>query len=308
MSTDDKVPCVSAGGGNIMAVLVGVNLESNGKVVYYDPDRLSLRLGDEVIVPTAKGLEFGEVVAPPYSVPDDCIPQELKKVIRRATDRDRQQRERNQFRRDRAFRKCQELISKHGLTMKLIDVEFVFDGSSITFYFTAEGRVDFRALVRDLASALKTRIELRQIGVRDEAKMIGGIGPCGRTLCCALFLDEFHPISIRMAKEQHLPLNPAKISGVCGRLMCCLRYEQDAYRRFQFWVPGIGEKVMTDRGEAKVTGHDVMEERVTLELEGGEKLTVSADYFGPMPQEVEIDVDEVEDEIVEDSDEDLAEG
>jgi len=290
-----------------MAMVVGVSLESTGRVVYYDPDRLSLRMGDEVIVPTPKGIEFGVVVAPPYQVPDECMSRELQKVIRRATDRDRQQRERNKFRRDRAFRKCKELIAKHQLAMKLIDVEFVFDGSSITFYFTSEGRVDFRALVRDLASALKTRIELRQIGVRDEAKMIGGLGPCGRTLCCALFLDEFHPISIRMAKEQHLPLNPAKISGVCGRLMCCLRYEQDSYRRFQLWVPAIGEKVETERGEARVIGHDVLEEKVTLELEDGEKFTLPAEYFGPMPQEVEIEAEEGEDEIVEDTDEELAE-
>jgi cell fate regulator YaaT (PSP1 superfamily) len=183
--------------------------------------------------------------------------------------------------------------------MKLIDIEYVFDGSSITFYFTSEGRVDFRSLVRDLASALKTRIELRQIGVRDEAKMIGGLGPCGRTLCCAAFLDDFHPISIRMAKEQHLPLNPAKISGVCGRLMCCLRYEQEAYRRFLKWVP--------EEGEAKVIAHDVLEEEVVLEMEDGEKMTVTADFFGPRPSDEEIEEEEPEDEIVEDTDEELSE-
>ena len=268
-----------------MAVVVGVNFKSGGKVAYFDPDRLSLRTGDEVIVPTSKGVEFGVVVAPPREIPDSSMPEDLRKVVRRATDRDRQQKDRNEIRRDRAFRKCQELIAKHQLPMKLIDIDYIFDGSSITFYFTAEGRVDFRALVRDLASALKTRIELRQIGVRDEAKMIGGLGPCGRTLCCALFLDEFHPISIRMAKEQHLPLNPAKISGVCGRLMCCLRYEQDAYRRFLHWVPAVGESVETERGVAKVIAHDVMNESVTLELEEGERFTLPASHFGPEPTE-----------------------
>jgi len=290
-----------------MTIVVGVSLRKCGKVIYYEPDRLSLRSGDEVIVPTSKGVEFGVVVTPPREIPDCSVPEELKKVVRRATDRDRQQKNRNEIRRDRAFRRCQELIVRHELPMKLIDIDYVFDGSSITFYFTAEGRVDFRALVRDLASTLKTRIELRQIGVRDEAKMIGGLGPCGRTLCCALFLDEFYPISIRMAKEQRLPLNPAKISGVCGRLMCCLRYEQDAYRRFLLWVPGIGEKVDTERGEARVIAHDILEEKVTLELEDGEKFTVPADYFGPEPEEVEIETEEAEDEIVEDADIELTE-
>ena len=290
-----------------MTVIVGVGFKKGGKVVYYDPDRLSLRSGDEVIVPTSKGVEFGTVISPPCEIPDTSVPEDLKKVVRRATDRDRQQRERNEARRDRAYRKCQELIVKHELPMKLIDIDYIFDGSSITFYFTAEGRVDFRALVRDLASALKTRIELRQIGVRDEAKMIGGLGPCGRTLCCALFLNEFHPISIRMAKEQHLPLNPAKISGVCGRLMCCLRYEQDVYRRFLHRVPAVGEVIDTERGEARVIGHEVLDERVVLELEDGDRYTLAADYFGPEPEELEIEEEEAEDEVVEDQDEELSE-
>ncbi|MBN2026842.1 MAG: stage 0 sporulation family protein [Actinobacteria bacterium] len=290
-----------------MAVIVGVSVKKGCKIAYFDPDRLSLRIGDEVIVPTSKGVEFGVVTSPPREIPETSVFEDLKKVVRRATDRDRQQKERNEIRRDRAFRKCQELIVKHQLPMKLIDIDYAFDGSSITFFFTAEGRVDFRALVRDLASALKTRIELRQIGVRDEAKMIGGLGPCGRTLCCALFLDEFHPISIRMAKEQHLPLNPAKISGVCGRLMCCLRYEQDSYRRFMLWVPAVGERVVTERGEARVVLHDVMSESVILELESGEKFALPAAYFGPEPEEVEIEIEEADDEIVEDSDIELGE-
>ncbi len=290
-----------------MAVVVGVSMKQGSKVAYFDPDRLTLRVGDEVIVPTSKGVEFGVVTSPPREIPDAGVAEDLKKVVRRATDRDRQQKERNEIRRDRAFRKCQELIVKHRLPMKLIDIDYAFDGSSVTFFFTAEGRVDFRALVRDMASALKTRIELRQIGVRDEAKMIGGLGPCGRPLCCALFLDEFHPISIRMAKEQHLPLNPAKISGVCGRLMCCLRYEQDSYRRFMLWVPAVGDKVVTERGEARVLLHDVMGESVTLELESGEKFTLPAAYFGPEPAQVEIEIEEAEDEIVEDADVGLSE-
>ncbi len=291
-----------------MALVVGVSLRRGSKVGYFDPDRLSLRTGDEVIIPTPKGVEFGVVTSPPLEIPDGGIQEELRKVLRRATDRDRQQRERNEIRRERAFRKCQELISKHRLPMKLIDIDYVFDGSSITFYFTAEGRVDFRALVRDLASALKTRIELRQIGVRDEAKMIGGLGPCGRPLCCALFLDEFYPISIRMAKEQHLPLNPAKISGVCGRLMCCLRYEQESYRRFMIWVPSVGERVETERGPARVVAHDMMGEKITLELDDGERFTLPASYFGPEPADAEIEIEESEDEIVEDSDMELGEG
>ncbi|MBC7253531.1 MAG: stage 0 sporulation family protein [Actinobacteria bacterium] len=291
-----------------MATVVGVVFRKDGKVHYYDPDRLSLRVGDEVMVPTPKGPEFAVVVVPPREIPDPGNSRQLRKVIRRATDRDRQQKERNEFRRDRAWRKCLELIAKHQLPMKLVDMDYAFDGSSITFYFTAEGRVDFRALVRDLASTLKTRIELRQIGVRDEAKMIGGLGPCGRPLCCATFLTSFHPISIRMAKEQHLPLNPAKISGICGRLMCCLHYEQDAYRRFLRWVPAVGEEVETERGKARVAAHDVLHERVVLELEDGEKFTVPATYFGPPPQEVEPEEEEVEDEIVEDTDEELSPG
>ncbi len=285
-----------------MALVVGVSMKKGCKVGYFDPDRLLLRTGDEVIVPTPRGVEFGVVNSPPMEIPDACTSKEMKKVVRRATDRDRQQRERNEIRRDRAFRKCQELIVRHQLPMKLIDIDYVFDGSSITFYFTSEGRVDFRALVRDLASALKTRIELRQIGVRDEAKMIGGLGPCGRPLCCSLFLDEFYPISIRMAKEQHLPLNPAKISGVCGRLMCCLRYEQESYRRFTLWVPSVGDTVQIEQGTARVVAHDMMGEKVDLETEDGEKITLPASYFGPEPAEVEIAVEEAEDEIVEDAD------
>ncbi|MBC7231093.1 MAG: stage 0 sporulation family protein [Actinobacteria bacterium] len=291
-----------------MAMVVGVSVRKGAKPSYFDPDRLSLRVGDEVIVPAAKGVELGRVVAPPIEIPDEAVRGELKKVIRRATDRDRQQAQRNQIRRERALRKCQELIVKHQLAMKLIDIDYAFDGSSITFYFTADGRVDFRNLVRDLASALKTRIELRQIGVRDEARMVGGLGPCGLTLCCASFLEEFHPISIRMAKEQHLPLNPAKISGVCGRLMCCLRYEQDCYRRFLHWVPDIGEKVETERGEGTVIAHDVMHERVTVELESGEKVVLPASWFGPEPGEAEEEPEEGEDEMVEDVDLELEEG
>ncbi len=290
-----------------MALVVAVSIKKGSKAGYFDPDRLSLRTGDEVIIPTPRGVEFGTVTSPPREIPDGGAQSELKKVVRRATDRDRQQKERNEIRRERAFRKCQELIARHQLPMKLIDIDYAFDGSSITFYFTAEGRVDFRALVRDLASALKTRIELRQIGVRDEAKMIGGLGPCGRPLCCALFLDEFYPISIRMAKEQHLPLNPAKISGVCGRLMCCLRYEQDSYRRFTQWVPPLGERVETERGPAKVIAHDMMSERVTLELEDGERFTLPASHFGPEPARAEAAIEEAEGRMVEDADLELDE-
>ncbi|MDI6821870.1 MAG: stage 0 sporulation family protein [Actinomycetota bacterium] len=220
-----------------MPRVVGVVFREAGKVYYFNPRRLDLKVGDNVIVKTSRGLEFGEVVMLPQDIPEDELTAPLKKVIRKATQEDRTQVEKNRAKEKEAFETCEEKIKEHGLPMKLVDVEYVFDKSRIVFYFTAEERVDFRALVKDLASIFRTRIELRQIGVRDEAKMIGGIGPCGRRLCCTLFLSDFEPVSIRMAKEQDLPLNPLKISGICGRLMCCLKYEYEWYKEFKSKAP-----------------------------------------------------------------------
>jgi cell fate regulator YaaT (PSP1 superfamily) len=278
-----------------MVEIIGVRFRRGGKIYFYDPDRLSLAEGDEVIVPTARGVEFGVVVRAAHEMCESCLPADLKKVIRRATDRDKSQMERNQSRRETARQKCVELIRKHNLQMKLVDVDYVFDGNSITFYFTSDGRVDFRELVKDLASALKTRIEMRQVGVRDEAKAIGGLGPCGRPRCCAMFLDEFEPVSIRMAKEQNLPLNPSKISGICGRLMCCLRYEQEAYRDFLRRVPKVGAQVETEKGAGKVTGYDVPNMRVWVEMASGDKLCLDPEDFG---EEYKQPVSEGEDEKV----------
>ncbi len=290
-----------------MVTVVGISLKEGGKVAYYDTDRLSLRLGDEVIVPTEKGMQFGRVVEAPRDLPDERRPDGLKKVVRRATDRDRQQHERNRARRDEAFRRCQELIAKHGLSMKLVEVDYAFDGSSIVFYFTSEGRVDFRELVRDLASALRTRIELRQIGVRDEARIIGGVGPCGRVLCCNLFLRQFDPVSIRMAKEQGLPLNPNKISGSCGRLMCCLRYENDAYRRFNRRAPALGSEINLDGESYRVVALDALHEKVILQSELGDRVRVGLQELGLTAEEDLPDEEEVLDEGEEISEPELQE-
>ncbi len=266
-----------------MITIVGVSLKQGSKVFYYDTDRLSLRVGDEVIVPTEKGIDYGRVVEPARELPDDKTPKGVKRVVRRATDRDRQQYERNKSRREEAYRRCVESIERHRLPMKLVDLDYVFDGNSITFYFTAEGRVDFRDLVKELASSLRTRIELRQIGVRDEAKIVGGLGPCGRVLCCKSFLTQFDPVSIRMAKEQGLPLNPTKISGVCGRLMCCLRYENEVYRCFNRSTPNLGSEVNVDGETYRVVGLDAIGEKVIVQSETGERIALEASFFGTKP-------------------------
>ncbi|MDH7479265.1 MAG: stage 0 sporulation family protein [Syntrophomonadaceae bacterium] len=212
-----------------MQRVVGVRFKPAGKIYYFDPGSLELRFSDRVIVETARGIEYGEVVVGPKQVPEASLVQPLKTVIRRGTPEDELRVQENRRKEKEAFRICKEKIQEHGLPMKLIDVEYTFDNSKIIFYFTAEGRVDFRDLVKNLAAIFRTRIELRQIGVRDEAKMIGGIGSCGRVLCCRSFLGDFEPVSIRMAKDQNLSLNPIKISGICGRLMCCLKYESETY-------------------------------------------------------------------------------
>lgn len=210
-----------------MPSVVGVRFKRAGKVYYFDPAGIALVKGDNVVVETARGLEYGSVVSNPKEIPEDSIVAPLKAVVRKSTAEDDRQLAEMQRKETEAFTVALERISAHGLDMKLVDVEYTFDMSKVIFYFTAEGRVDFRELVKDLASIFRTRIELRQIGVRDEAKMLGGLGTCGRALCCATFLGDFAPVSIKMAKEQNLSLNPTKISGLCGRLMCCLRYESE---------------------------------------------------------------------------------
>ncbi|ADI00856.1 MAG TPA: stage 0 sporulation family protein [Syntrophothermus lipocalidus] len=212
-----------------MPVVVGVRFKPAGKIYYFNGEDVELKVGDKVIVETARGIEFGEVVIGRREVDEGRLVLPLKNVIRKATEQDMRQAEENRKREVEAYAICEAKIKEHGLPMNLIDVEYTFDRGKIIFYFTAEGRVDFRELVRDLASVFRTRIELRQIGVRDEAKMLGGIGTCGRVLCCATFLGDFEPVSIRMAKDQNLSLNPTKISGICGRLMCCLKFESETY-------------------------------------------------------------------------------
>ncbi len=214
-----------------MPRVVGVRFKQAGKIYYFDPGDLPLAPGNQVVVETVRGIEFGQVMVGPKEIRDEEVTQPLKKVLRQATPEDLTQVEENRQRERRAFVTFQEKVAAHALEMKLVDVEYTFDRSKVVFYFTADGRVDFRELVKDLASVFRTRIELRQIQVRDEAKMLGGLGPCGRSLCCATFLGDFEPVSIKMAKEQNLSLNPTKISGICGRLMCCLRFESEAYRR-----------------------------------------------------------------------------
>lgn len=264
-----------------MPKTVGVSFRTGGKVYLYDPEGLPLVPGDEVVVPAARGVGFGRVVTPIREVPEGDLDEPLKKVMRRASDRDKARQKENMQKKEEAYRTARRLIQKHELPMKLVDVDYVFDGSSIVFYFTAEGRVDFRELVKDLASTLKARIELRQVGVRDEAKMVGGLGPCGRDLCCSLFLSDFNPVSIKMAKEQDLPLNPSKISGICGRLMCCLKYEVAAYEEFNKKAPAVGSEIDTEHGVARVVGYHVPKNMVVVEVEGGRREDVSLDDIKP---------------------------
>lgn len=231
-----------------MVKVIGVRFRVAGKIYFFSPGKLEIRQGDNVIVETARGVEFGRVVSGPKEVPDDEVIQPLKSVIRIATEQDHKTEEKNREKEKEAFKICQEKIKKHNLEMKLIDAEYTFDNNKVLFYFTADGRIDFRELVKDLASVFKTRIELRQVGVRDETKILGGIGICGRPLCCHSYLSEFIPVSIKMAKEQNLSLNPTKISGVCGRLMCCLKNEEETYEVLNSKLPGIGDTVTTADG------------------------------------------------------------
>jgi len=252
----------------LSCLVVGVRFKSAGKVYYFDPGDLFLAAGDGVIVETARGVEFGTVVAGPRNVADEeVVGGALKKVLRRAGNEDLALLRANQEKEARAYEICMEKITTHGLPMKLVDVEQAFDGNKIIFYFTADGRIDFRELVKDLAAVFRTRIELRQIGVRDEAKMMGGLGCCGRELCCATWLSDFSSVSIRMAKEQNLSLNPTKISGICGRLMCCLKYENDAYEQARECFPESGRRVGTPDGPGRVTGINIFKQTVNVELQ-----------------------------------------
>ena len=248
-----------------MTKVIGVRFRTAGKIYYFDPTRFEIKKGDHVIVETARGVEYGTVVGGIREVDDSKVVQPLKPVLRIATERDNEQEAANKGKEKEAFRICQEKIRKHGLDMKLIDAEYTFDNNKVLFYFTADGRIDFRELVKDLASVFKTRIELRQIGVRDETKILGGIGICGRRLCCHTHLSEFVPVSIKMAKEQNLSLNPTKISGVCGRLMCCLKHEEETYEDLNRRRPNIGDYVTTDDGlKGEVSSVNVLRQQVKV--------------------------------------------
>lgn len=249
-----------------MAEVIGVRFKEVGKVYYFDPDGQTLKKGDRVIVETVRGIECGEVAMDNREIDDEEIIKPLKKLIRIATESDLEKVKENKIKEKNAFGICQQKIANHGLEMKLVDVEYTFDGGKVLFYFTADGRVDFRELVKDLAGVFKTRIELRQIGVRDESKMLGGLGICGRPFCCSSFLGEFQPVSIKMAKEQGLSLNPTKISGACGRLMCCLKYEQNAYEYLLKITPKPGAIVETAEGAGTVVDFSLLTGRLKVQL------------------------------------------
>ena len=250
-----------------MAEVIGVRFKEVGKVYYFDPDKKKLKLYDTVIVETSRGVECGKVAIANKEVPDEEIVHPLKKLVRIATKEDLKRLEDNARKEKEALKICEQKIAEHGLEMKLVDVEYTFDNSKILFYFTADGRVDFRALVKDLASVFRTRIELRQIGVRDESKMLGGLGVCGRPFCCSSFLGEFHPVSIKMAKEQGLSLSPTKISGTCGRLMCCLKYEQEAYTDLLKHTPKVGAIVKTPYGRGLVVEVNLLARTLKVKMD-----------------------------------------
>jgi cell fate regulator YaaT (PSP1 superfamily) len=246
--------------------VVGVRFKKAGKIYYFDPGDLQIPKDEFVIVETARGVEFGKVVIARKQVDENDVVLPLKKVLRIADPKDRLIVEENKSAAKEAYEVCSQKVSDHKLDMKLVDVEYTFDRNKVIFYFTADGRVDFRELVKDLAAIFRTRIELRQIGVRDEAKMLGGIGPCGRMLCCSTYLGDFEPVSIKMAKDQNLSLNPTKISGLCGRLMCCLKYENDEYETAKEQLPDLGEMITTPNGKGKVVGLNILERVLQVEL------------------------------------------
>jgi len=246
--------------------VVGVRFKKAGKIYYFDPGELDIQKDDFVIVETVRGVEFGKVVVAKKQVGENDVVLPLKKVVRIADQKDRIIVEENKAAAKEAYEVCGQKVNEHQLDMKLVDVEYTFDRNKVIFYFTADGRVDFRELVKDLAAIFRTRIELRQIGVRDEAKMLGGVGPCGRMLCCSTFLGDFDPVSIKMAKDQNLSLNPTKISGLCGRLMCCLKYENDNYESAKELLPDLGEFIETPNGRGKVVGLNILQHVMQVEF------------------------------------------
>jgi len=257
----------------MMTTVVGIKFKDAGKLYYFSPGENKVEVGDNVIVETARGLEFGKVTMGETEVKESELVAPLKNIIRIANEKDKKKHAENLAKKEEAMRLCQEKVDAHNLEMKLIDVEYTFDNSKVVFYFTADGRVDFRELVKDLAAVFRMRIELRQIGVRDEAKMMGGVGNCGRGLCCNTWLSDFEPVSIKMAKVQNLSLNPSKISGICGRLMCCLKFENDVYTHMKKGMPSVGEKIKTPDGMAIVTDVNILENiiKTRLILEDGSK-------------------------------------
>ncbi|MCI7249273.1 MAG: stage 0 sporulation family protein [Clostridiales bacterium] len=276
-----------------MTKVVGVKFKDAGKLYYFSPGNIDVKTGDNVIVETARGLEFGNVTMGITDIKESELVAPLKNIIRIATRKDVEKHKENLAKRDEALRICQEKVDAHKIEMKLIDVEYTFDNSKVVFYFTADGRVDFRELVKDLASVFRMRIELRQIGVRDEAKMLGGVGTCGRGLCCNTWLRDFEPVSIKMAKVQNLSLNPSKISGMCGRLMCCLKFENEAYNYLKKGMPSVGERIKTPDGKALVTEVNILENivKTRLILEEGDKKKgieekLSNEYYSYAKEEI----------------------
>ncbi len=257
-----------------MISIIGVRFKPTGKIYYFDPQGIEVNRGDYVVVETSRGIEYGQVMHGIKEVEDTVVTKPLKGVLRIATDEDTKNYNDNREKEKEAYKICAKKIEEHGLEMKLVEVEYTFDGNKILFYFTADGRVDFRELVKDLASVFRTRIELRQIGVRDESKTLGSIGVCGRNLCCSEFLGEFVPVSIKMAKEQGLSLNPTKISGACGRLMCCLKYEQDTYEELNRNTPSVGTVVDTPEGKGTIAYVSLLKGRVSVRLEMGDETTL----------------------------------
>ena len=253
-----------------MANIIGVRFKKPGKIYFFDPDGIEIEQGEHVIVETAMGKEYGEVAIANRTIPDDKLVKPLKKIIRVATNKDKKQHEENKEKEKEALKICEKKIKEHGLDMKLTDVEYKFDRSKLLFFFKADGRIDFRDLVKDLAAIFKTRIELRQIGVRDEVKNLGGNGMCGRELCCCSFLGNFETVSIKMAKEQNLSLNPTKISGNCGRLMCCLKYEQEVYEEKEKRLPHVGAIVKTPDGVGEVDNVETLKETVRVRIKDGD--------------------------------------
>lgn len=282
-----------------MTKVVGVRFRNVGKIYYFDPKEYVVKEGDHVIVETARGVEYGKVVLTPRNIKEEDVVHPLKEVLRVATKEDEEREQQNRIKEKEAFKICQKKIREHELDMKLIDAEYTFDNNKVLFYFTADGRIDFRQLVKDLAAIFKTRIELRQIGVRDETKILGGIGICGRCLCCHTYLSEFAPVSIKMAKEQNLSLNQTKISGVCGRLMCCLKNEQETYEALNKKLPGLGDIVTTPDGlQGTVQSVNVLRQLVKVVVEVNDEkeiqeFPVDSLKFRPRKRKVKISEQEL---------------